>query len=102
MAKPFAIKFYHSKSWKQCRESYLASKYGLCERCLDKGELVPAVIVHHKVYLNEENINDPNVALNHKNLECVCQTCHQREHFADEAVRDDVYFDSNGNLMKKW
>lgn len=74
--------FYKSKAWQQCRASYL-SKHSLCERCLEKGLIVPAEIVHHKIYLNEENYKDPSVSLNHENLEAVCKTCHNQEHMSN-------------------
>lgn len=80
MAKPYAQKFYNSKAWQTCRASYLKSVGGLCERCLAKGLIVPAVIVHHKCYISEQNINDTSVTLNHGNLEALCQECHNEEH----------------------
>ena len=37
----------------------------------------------------------------HENLEYLCMTCHNQEHFnTQESVRDDVMFDSEGNLVK--
>lgn len=51
MAKEWAKWFYNSTTWKKCREGYIKSVNGLCERCLDKGMIVPGKIVHHKVYL---------------------------------------------------
>jgi 5-methylcytosine-specific restriction endonuclease McrA len=66
--KVWVVKFYKSKAWQQCRAGYLTSVYGLCERCG-----APAKIVHHKIELTLENINDPEVALNWNNLEAVCQ-----------------------------
>ena len=40
--KPWAKQFYNSKEWQACREAYIASKQGLCERCLGRntGELL--------------------------------------------------------------
>ena len=76
----FAERFYKSKAWQHTRASYLQSVGGLCERCLKKGLYRPAVIVHHKVYLTAENINNPEIALSHGNLVALCRDCHEAEH----------------------
>ena len=78
--KEFAERFYKSKAWQHTRASYLQSVGGLCERCLKKGLYHPAVIVHHKVYLTEDNINNPEMALDYGNLEALCRECHEEEH----------------------
>ena len=94
--KPYAKKFYRSKEWLRCRQSYIASKYGLCERCADVGK-----IVHHKRYITPENIHDPSITLNHANLELLCATCHQHEHYKkDNAIAEGLMFDSNGDLIR--
>ena len=102
MARDFAIKFYNSKEWKKCREAYKESKNGLCERCLDNGKYVVGDEVHHKEYLTPENINDPYITLSFENLELLCLSCHSKEHMSKYGVvRDDVMFDSNGDLIRK-
>ena len=78
--RDFARKFYKSQAWKQCRAGYLKKVAGLCERCYAKGLIVPATMVHHKVYISPENIDDPNVTLNWDNLEALCNDCHAAEH----------------------
>lgn len=78
--KPWAVAFYKSKAWKQCRAAYAASVGGLCERCLARGQYVPGEIVHHKIVLTPDNINDPSVTLNWSNLELVCRNCHAELH----------------------
>lgn len=99
MAKEWAKKFYKSKEWIKCRNSYISSVYGLCERCEQ-----PGYIVHHKVHLNQSNINDPNVSLNHDNLEYLCLECHNKHHdFEREKkpiTRDGLKFNENGELIK--
>ncbi|HAE16026.1 MAG TPA: HNH endonuclease [Erysipelotrichaceae bacterium] len=80
MAREFAKAFYGSRAWKRCRKSYLKSVGGLCERCYKQGLIKPAVIVHHKIYISEKNINNPNITLNWKNLEALCWDCHAAEH----------------------
>lgn len=102
MAKEWAKWFYNSTTWKKCREGYIKSVNGLCERCLDKGMIVPGKIVHHKVYLTPNNINDPSISINWDVLEFVCQDCHNNEHHGtDEPVRSDVMFNEYGDLIKK-
>ena len=78
--------FYKCKEWKQCRESFLTAN-SLCARCLQEGRIEPAVIVHHKTHLNPENVKDPSISLNFENLEGLCQSCHNREHFGDKTER---------------
>lgn len=78
--KDFAEHFYKSTAWKRCRRSYLQKVGGLCERCLAKGLYKPAVIVHHKVYLDPQTINNPEIALSYENLEALCRECHEDEH----------------------
>jgi 5-methylcytosine-specific restriction enzyme A len=93
--KPWAKSFYKGKAWRQCRDAFFISKLGLCERCGGPGK-----IVHHKVYLTQDNINDPSISLNFNNLELLCQDCHNKEHHGGKATRDDVMFDESGNLVK--
>lgn len=100
MAKEWAKKFYKSKAWIKCRNSYISSVYGLCERC-EK----PGYIVHHKVHLNQRNINDLNVSLNHDNLEYLCLECHNKHHdFEREKksiTREGLKFNENGELIRE-
>ena len=56
----------------------------MCERCRSKGVLNPAVIVHHKIHVEPETINNPGVTLNWDNLEALCRQCHGLEHGGEE------------------
>ena len=89
--------FYNSRKWRQVQSDYKKKVGGLCERCRSKGLFVPAKIVHHKIYLNETNVNDPSVTYNFDNLEALCQECHNKEHFEDSSKR--WKFDKNGCLI---
>lgn len=73
-------KFYKSKAWQDCRDGFIRSKGGLCERCLEKGKINPAEIAHHVKELDEVNVYDPNVSLNWSNLKAVCRLCHAEIH----------------------
>lgn len=90
MAKPYAVAFYKSETWEQCRRTYLQSVGGLCERCLSSGEYNPAKIVHHKIYITPDNINVPAITLNHENLEALCQACHNKEHMGNHTRRYSI------------
>ena len=80
MAKEFARKFYNSKAWKKCEAGYLRNNSRLCEECLKKGIYKPAEIVHHKIFLTPDNINNPIITLNADYLEAVCRECHAAIH----------------------
>ena len=80
--KEYAKGFYSSKAWQHCRASYKKSVGGLCERCLAKGLIVPGEIVHHKVYIDPDNITDPEILMSFDNLELLCRDCHAQEHIA--------------------
>ena len=93
--KEYARGFYHSKEWKKASRLYMESRNYICERC---GNV--AAICHHKNYIKPNNINDPSITLNPDNLECLCQECHNREHFKKRANFNGVAFDEKGNLVK--
>lgn len=44
----------------------------MCGDCLGK-------IVHHKIWLNDDNCNDPNISLAWDNFRYECQNCHNKE-----------------------
>lgn len=95
MAKEFAKSFYNSKIWKECRESYISKVFGQCEIC---GE--PGYILHHKIELTPENINDPTITLNHSNLQYLCLDCHNKIHGIDtEVTREGVCFNEYGEVV---
>ena len=78
--KEFARYFYSSKAWQHTRTAYAKSKRNLCEVCLSKGIVKPGEIVHHKIHLTPENINDPSITLDWNNLQLVCRDCHAAIH----------------------
>ena len=80
MARDFAKAFYHSQAWKQTQAAYVKQSGGLCERCLQNGLVTAGVIVHHKIHLTPDNINDPTVTLNPDNLQLLCRDCHASIH----------------------
>lgn len=72
--------FYGSRAWKDTRRNYKQSVGGLCERCLSKGLIVPAEIVHHKKPLTEKNIDNIELSLGWNNLQALCRKCHAEVH----------------------
>lgn len=103
MPSAVADKFYHSKRWQKCRAAYIAGRVaidgGLCEVCRE----VPGYIVHHKVWIDETNIDNPAVTLNHSNLRYECLACHNMEQpdgIRRWPERENRYtFDENGDLI---
>lgn len=97
MAKEYARTFYSSQRWRECRQAYIRQRQaidgGMCELCHERlGE-----IVHHKIMLDESNINDAEVTLNFKNLKLECQTCHNREEHGRS--RENRYTFSGGEIV---
>ncbi len=100
MAKEFARAFYDGMPWRRCRKAYISNRItidgGLCEKCPER----LGYRVHHTVMLTPDNINDPDVSLNHDKLEYVCKQCHDREegHFIQRSkTQDRCTFDEEGN-----
>lgn len=96
MARDFAIAFYQSRAWKDCRAAYIKSVGGLCEDCLARGIYTPAKVVHHIKHITPDNINDPSITLDFKNLRAVCQDCHAEEHRT--RATDRYFFNVDGNI----
>lgn len=106
MAKEYAKSFYNSKKWRDCREAYFNSKYGICELCGKKGEEV-----HHKTFLSSENILNYDIAFNWDNLQLLCRSCHNAIHEKayemhraknrrNNGVQNGLCFDEDGNLIE--
>lgn len=102
VAREFAKGFYKSKAWKKTRQAYFDSQHGLCEKCRARGRYVPGEIVHHKIHLTPQNIDNPVISLNYNNLELVCRECHAAEHpeIYGEIIKPRVAFDENGNVVR--
>lgn len=92
--------FYNSTAWKDARRNYTQSVGGLCERCLEKGIITPAEIVHHKVPLTDENVTDLSISLNWGNLQALCRQCHAEVHEEMYAARSGKrYRIENGRVV---
>ena len=73
-------RFYTTRAWRKCRDALLKERGGLCEICLSKGLIEPAVHVHHKKPITPENLSNPSITLDHSNLMALCEECHQAQH----------------------
>lgn len=94
MAKEYAIGFYNSTGWIKCRNTFMDSKYYMCESC---GEL--AKICHHKKHITPMNISDPSITLSWSNLMALCHECHQKIHGNTDITVEGTEFDEKGNLV---
>lgn len=77
--------FYKSKQWLDFRKLLInertdADGFVHCSVCnkpiIHKYDL----IVHHKQELNDVNVNDTSISLNPDNCECICFSCHNKQH----------------------
>lgn len=94
--KQWARSFYNSAAWATVRALKIEMAHGLCERCHKPGDMV-----HHMVTLTPGNINDPNVTLDVRKMELLCQTCHNQEHMGSPAIASGLTFDGQGRLVEQ-
>lgn len=74
------LPFYSSTAWKNLRDNVRKRDHYLCQDCLKKGIQTPAEEVHHITPITAENVNDPEITLNEKNLISLCRECHRKRH----------------------
>ena len=98
MSQDFSRKFYNSQAWNNCRTAYMNSVHHLCERCLAKGIMKPAELVHHKIELTPENIGNPKITLAHENLQAVCRECHAEIHGLNEKKKKRYLIRPDGSI----
>jgi 5-methylcytosine-specific restriction endonuclease McrA len=92
--------FYKTQAWRRARYAYIQERHsvdgGLCERC----GLEPGRIVHHKIWVNDHNCNNPEVSLNPHNFEYLCQTCHNKERDPAALVPGRVRYGPDGEVIR--
>ena len=105
-------KFYNSKAWNDVRLSVWLKQNLLCNRChkpvyvdgisdyIPKGQRRTG-IVHHKIWLDNNNIQDDNITIDEDNLIGVCKECHEEIHHANISCRKDMMFDKDGNIIPR-
>lgn len=92
--------FYKSRSWRIARQAFIDKRMlidgGLCQVCHEE----PGLIVHHTVWLDDVNCNDPEIALNQELFRYECQTCHNKEQDPRRArAHGRVLFDADGEVI---
>jgi len=77
--------FYASMVWRTLRLNLILERgkeHGvICEHC---GKLIinqTDIHAHHKIELTPENVKDYNISLNPENIELICHSCHDKEHY---------------------
>ena len=92
--------FYKSGVWKNARKSFIDSRMamdgGICQIC----GIEPGVIVHHKIWLDDVNCNDPEISLNPDNFLYECQPCHNKERDPRRATPGRCIYGSNGEIVR--
>ena len=81
--KQYAETFYKGRAWKNAQRLAMQRDNFLCVECRKRGDLVPAVLVHHIQPITPANINDPAITLNLANLESLCADCHAAIHASE-------------------
>jgi len=64
-------KFYKSSHWQILRQ-WVLSRDPLCELCITKDRITPGTECHHKIDIADR----PDLRLDPKNIQVLCQTCH--------------------------
>lgn len=77
---------YKTREWAAARLAQLA-QHPLCERCLARGELVPATVVNHR----KRHRGDWTLFFDPANHESACKACHD-----GEIKREEIEIDAEG------
>lgn len=92
--------FYRTQAWRRARRDYIAHRIaadgGMCEVCGQE----PGRMVHHKIWLDDVNCNDPEISLNPQNFLYECQTCHNREADPRRAQPGRCRYGANGEIVR--
>ena len=77
--------FYHSKRWEKFRTVLLAERtnadgFIICEKCGKPILKKYDCIAHHKIELDDNNVNNVMISLNPDNIELIHFKCHNKEH----------------------
>lgn len=92
--------FYKTKAWRLARKAYIEKRKnidgGICEKC---GQEL-GKIVHHKIWLNDENCNDIDISLNPDNFCYECQDCHNKEKNPNTVSFGRCTYSINGEIIR--
>lgn len=72
---------YATTRWRKLRDAKIQQN-PLCEICLDKELITPAIDVHHiQSFVSVSNpLKRKEIAFNFDNLQSLCKVCHQKIH----------------------
>lgn len=92
--------FYKSQAWRRARAAYIRQRKaidgGTCEVCGQE----PGLIVHHTIWLDDDNCNDPDISLNPERFKYECQTCHNKEVDPRKGTPGRVRYGTNGEIIR--
>lgn len=88
--------FYKSSQWEKLMAVLRLERVNengevICEHCGKPISRKYDCIGHHKIELNEANVNDPEIALNPDNIMLIHFRCHNQIHQRFEGFRQDVF-----------
>ena len=72
--------FYTSNIWSEFRRNLILERGIVCEHCGEHILKSHELILHHKIFLTEENVNDYDISLNPENIMIVHHKCHNEIH----------------------
>ena len=72
--------FYCSKAWRDLSFNLKIERSGKCERTGEVFTDMSQLIGHHKIPLTEDNVNNPQIALNPELIEIISHKEHNKEH----------------------
>lgn len=91
--------FYRSNEWRTFRRTFIAERLARDGEIIDEYTGKPIlqdydIVLHHKIYLTEGNVNDWNISLNPENIMIVSHISHNRIHekFANPFKRAYLVF----------
>lgn len=81
--------FYSSNEWISVRDEVKKRDRMMCQKC--GRPITGRYIVDHIEELTMDNYKDPNISLNPKNLQLLCQTCHNTKTFSKKPQRFNLW-----------
>ena len=93
----------NSKRWKQLREWKLEQN-PLCELCAEKGLVVAAVDIHHKIPCESARTVQEMEALcfNPSNLQSLCISCHANLHRLGQSHTKQAHKHRESERLARW
>lgn len=92
--------FYKSRAWLRARKAFIDYRIsvdgGICQVCGKE----PGFIVHHTVWLDDINCNDPEISLNQDLFLYECLTCHNKERDPRKATPGRCLYGPDGEIIR--